>query len=289
MPLLCGDNPISNSLPSKFFRMTDYQYYQLRQWANGHFFNEQYEGWPHPDPFHPYADWVNRTGRDLDRGVITNLLGGAFCPGAEIGWVMRNPSIWLEPYRIKADSDFYNFGQTPAQANTGQVPDSGFAFYAGEDLSLKNDFVTGLQPGDLTKYMSVPWQADFNECSTQTIDVTYETWNEIYPESDNDKRMEREQRVWETLWWPAHRPLQTFEQVLGPDGSSSISWLDWTPGVPQTNAGDLKMVSEWWRLPIVRSNPTADDQPTTLPPPSPPPYISVERTNRIDKKREEES
>jgi hypothetical protein len=289
MPLLCGDNPISNTLPSKFFRMTDYQYYQLRQWANGRFFNEQYEGWPHPDPFDPYATWVNRSGRDVDRGVITNLLGGAFCPGAEIGWVIRNPSIWLEPYRIKADPDFYNFGQTPAQANTGEVPDSGFAFYAGEDLSLQNDFVTGLQPGDLTKYMSVPWQADFNECSTQPIDVTYETWNEIYPESDNDKRMEREQRVWETLWWPAHRPLQTFEQVLGADGSSSISWLDWTPGVPQTNAGDLKMVSEWWRLPIVRKNPTGDDQPTTLPPPSPPPYISVERTNRIEKKREDES
>ena len=81
---------------------------------------------------------------------------------------MRNPSIWLEPYRIKADPAFYNFGQTAAQANasTGSLPDGDFAFYAGNDLSQRNDFVTGLQPGDLTKYMSVPWQADFNECST---------------------------------------------------------------------------------------------------------------------------
>jgi hypothetical protein len=287
MPLLCGDNPLSNTLPSKFFRLTDYQYYLLRQWASGLFYNEKLEGWADPDPLLPYANWVNRTARDLDRGVITNILGGSFCPGGEIGWVMRNPSIWLEPYRIKADPAFYNFGQTPAQANTGQVPDSDFAFYAGDDLSQENNFVTGLQPGDFTKYMSVPWQADFNECSTQPIDVTYENWNLIYPDSDNDKLMRREQRVWETLWWPAHRPLQTNELVLGADGTPSYPWLDWTPGVPQTNAGDLKMVTEWWRLSIVTRNPQGDNQPTTLPPPQSPPYMSVERTKRTEKKKEE--
>ncbi len=67
------------------------------------------------------------------------------------------------------------------------MPDSNFAFYAGDDLSQENDFVVGLQPGDLTKYMAVPWQSDFNECSTQSIDVTYENWNVIYPDSDNDE------------------------------------------------------------------------------------------------------
>ncbi len=284
MPLLCGDNPISNTLVSKFFRLTDYQFYLLRQWAHGIFYNEKLEGWADPNPLLPYANWVNRTGRDLDRGVISNILGGAFCPGGEIGWVMRNPSIWVEPYRIKADAAFYNFGQTPAQANKGTLPDSDFAFYAADDLSQQNDFVTGLQPGDLTKYMSVPWQADFNECSTQTIDITYEKWNVIYPESDHDKRMKREQRVWETLWWPAHRPMQTYELVLAPDGSTSLPWLDWTPGVPQTNAGDLKMVTEWWRLSIVKRNPTGDIKPSDLGTPDNPPYISVERTKRTNKK-----
>jgi len=280
MPLLCGDNPITNELPSKFFRLTEHQYYLLLQWSNGLFYNEKLESWADPDPLHPYADWVNRTGRDLDRGVVSNILGGSFCPGAEIGWVMRNPSAWVVPYRIKADRSFSDFGQTPAQANTGQVPDRNYAFYAGADLSQSNNFETGLQPGDLTKYMSVPWQADFNECSTQPIDVTYERFNQIFPDSDNDLLMEREQRVWETLWWPAHRPMQTYEQVLAADGTSSISWLDWTPGLPQTNAGDLKMVTEWWRLPVVRSNPAGDFTPTTVPPPSDPPFISVERTRR---------
>jgi hypothetical protein len=240
---------------------------------------------------HPYANWVNRTARDLDRGVISNILGGSFCPGGEIGWVMRNPSVWREPYRIKADPAFYNFGQTPAQANAfhGLVPDQDYAFYAGSDLSQKNDFVTGLQPGDLTKFMSVPWQADFNECSTQTIDVTYEKWNKIYPNSDNDKLMERERRVWETLWWPAHRPMQTFVVASVKDGKPSYAWRDWTPGIPQTNAGDLKMVTEWWRLSIVRRNPEGDDQPSPLGMPNDPPYIGVERTKLPESKQDETS
>jgi hypothetical protein len=281
MPLLCGDNPINNVLPSKFFRLTEYQYYLLRQWAFGIFYNEKFEGWANPDPLHPYAGWTNSSGRDLDRGVITNVLGGAFCPGGEIGWVMRNPSVWVEPYRLKADRAFSDFGQTAAQANTGQKPDETYAFYAGDDLSQDNDFEIGLQPGDLTKYMSVPWQADFNECSLQSIDITYEIFNQIYPNSDHDERLDREQKAWETLWWPAHRPMQTFEQIVAPDGSATIQWLDWTPGIPQTNAGDLRMVTEWWRLSVVKSNPAGNIQPSPLGlDDQNPPFISVERTKR---------
>jgi hypothetical protein len=95
--------------------------------------------------------------------------------------------------------------------------------------------------------------------------------------------MEREQKVWQTLWWPAHRPMQTFEPAVGPDGTVSFRWIDWTPGIPQTNAGDLRMVTEWWRLSVVRSNPTGNFQPSTLGMDSDnPPYISVERTKRTE-------
>jgi L-lysine epsilon oxidase-like protein len=112
----------------------------------------------------------------------------------------------------------------------------------------------GLQPGDLTKHMALPWQADFNECTTQPINVTYEDWNKIYPASEGDSLMKREEKVWETLWWPAHRPLQVWEPFLS-DGQLSYRWVDWSRGIPQTNAGDLKMVTEWWKLSFVIENP----------------------------------
>jgi hypothetical protein len=158
MPLLAGDNPISNTLPSKFLRLTDYQYFLLRQWARGLFYNEEMEGWPHPDPWQPYAGWVNRTGRDLDRGVLTNLLGGSFCPGGELGWIQRNPSVYREPYRLKADPDFYAFRQTAAQASSerGQVSVIAYGAETTAELSQDNDSDRGLQPGDLTKSMAAP-------------------------------------------------------------------------------------------------------------------------------------
>jgi len=56
------------------------------------------------------------------------------------------------------------------------------------------------------------------------------------------------------------------------------TWIDWTPGVPQTNAGDLKMVTEWWRLPFVIRNAAYDFK--EPPPQNPPPYLSIERTKR---------
>jgi len=280
MPLLAGDNPISNTLPSKFLRLTDYQYYLLRQWAAGLFYNEKREGWANPDPWWPYASWTGGTGRALDRGVLSNVLGGAFCPGGEIGWVARNPSAYWEPYRIKADPAFYAFQETAAQANRTRSTALAreWESFLENPLSQGNDFGTGLQPGDLTKYMSVPWQADFNECSTQPIDVTYLEWNNIYPGSDNDAAMTRAQKVWETLWWPAHRPMQVMELTGVKDQQPSYAWSQWARGIPQTNEGDFKMVTEWWRLGFVIKNPWAPVDVNPNAPDPPPPYISVEAT-----------
>jgi len=288
MPLLAGDNPISNTLPSKFLRLTDYQLFLLRQWADGRFVNEVSEGWVKKEdinPFAPYQNWQNNTARELDRAVLMNLLGGAFCPGGEVGWTIRNPAIYLAPFRIKADPDFYVFRQTAAQANAnagtpGPASENDYIASTENDLSQCSDFETGLQPGDLTKYMALPWQADFNECTTQPIDVTYELWNKVDATSENDPWLKAEGKLWETLWWPAHRPVQVFEVTAVIDAKPTYRMLDWALGVPGTNAGDLKMVTEWPRLPFVILNPymkrAAAEQPTTMPPLEK--YIGVERT-----------
>ena len=114
MPFLCGDNPLSNVAPSKFLRLTDYQLFILKQWADGLFINEIKEGWlksPPYNPYEPYPTRPPRTGRELDRGVLANALGGAFCPGGEVNWIMRNPSIYWAPYRVKADRSVSDFLQ----------------------------------------------------------------------------------------------------------------------------------------------------------------------------------
>src|SRR5262249_7601484 len=93
----------------------------------------------------------------------------------------------------------------------------------------------GLEPGDITKYSGVPWQADFNECTTQPIDITYENWNNIDADSTGDTFKDK---TWITYWWPAHRPVYV---------ATSHGMAAWSP-TPNTNAGDLTMVSIWWQL-----------------------------------------
>ena len=286
MPLLAGDNPISNTFASKFLRLTDYQLFLLRQWARGEFYNEKlvnWAPWDKVDPWLPYAGIQNHSGRDLDQNVLSNLGGGAFCPGAEVGWIIRNPAIYFGPYRIKADPAFSSFRQTAANENFTRVPEQGYMSATETDLSLGSDYRSGLQPGDLTKMMALPWQADFNECSSQMIDVTYEMWNVIDPHSEHDTWMKHEQKLWETLWWPAHRPMQVWEKVGGPASDPDYQFLSWARGIPQTNAGDLKMVTEWSRLGFVVRNPYATPEsldvpsPGEMPPTAPQKYLSVER------------
>jgi hypothetical protein len=287
MPLLCGDNCLTNVAPSKFLRLTDYQLFILKQWADGHFINEIEEGWlsnPPYNPYEPYPTAAPKTGRQLDRGVLSNALGGAFSPGAEVNWIMRNPSIYWAPYRIKADRSVANFLKTAAQANTGTGVDQDYTFNVENPLSQTNDFDVGLQPGDMTKYMAVPWQTDFNECTTNPTDVTYADWNEIFPNSDNDTRMKQDRHVVDVMWWPAHRPLQYNQVTSVNQGKASYRWINWSRGIQQTNAGDQKMVTDWASLQFIIRNPylppdANQKAPSDLDPD--PRYVSIEELKSV--------
>jgi len=144
MPYLAGDNClIPEHAPNKYLRFTDTQYFLLQQWAEG-WFDDQ-------DPVLDPAD-------GLTRAVLDNCVGGAFSPGIEMSWNARDQRIYQEPFRIRAKF----------------VPDG--------PLSLGFDPKSGMEPGDITRYMAIPWQADFNECASDQIDG---------------------RTVW---WWPAQRP-----------------------------------------------------------------------------------
>ena len=88
MPLLCGDNPLTNTSPSKFLRLTDYMLFILKQWADGRFINEIDEGWLKSPPYTPYLPYQTtppKTGGELDRGV------SATCSGARFALVAKRP------------------------------------------------------------------------------------------------------------------------------------------------------------------------------------------------------
>ncbi|POA99406.1 hypothetical protein C2134_06460 [Chromobacterium sinusclupearum] len=145
MPYLAGDNClVPSTATSKYMRLTDTQYFMLQQWVAGCFVNRVVE--------------AEATADSLTRAVLENCVGGPFSPGIEMTWISRNPAIYREPFRIRNH------------------------FVPQGPLSLDFDLKRGMEPGDLTRYMAIPWQADFNECSSQPIDG---------------------RTLW---WWPAQRP-----------------------------------------------------------------------------------
>ena len=72
---------------------------------------------------------------------------------------------------------------------------------------------TGLEAGDVTKQMALPWQTDFYDCTKDG----------------------------ELGWWPAQRPDDVFPEIGGPQ----VSWIR---GIVKSKSG---MVKNWHRLGII--------------------------------------
>ncbi len=226
MPLLTGDDAIKAEqtagallATSKYLRLTDTQYFFLQQWAAGHF---EPGGTPESDPGHA-----------LTRAVLENCVGGALSPGIETTWIARDPTIYAEPFRIRP-----------------RLP-------APDPLSLGSDHAAGLEPGDLTRRMAIPWQADFNECSTQKIDGRV---------------------MW---WWPAQRPASVYLSADPATGEAAVPAGAPEPQVPWIGsdedpaardyfqfADNLEMLRNWDRLGFVLGT---DD-------PGHPRFVEVART-----------
>ena len=144
---------------------------------------------PPYNPFEPYPTTPPKTGRGLDRGVLSNALGGAFCPGARGQLDHAQPVDLLGAVSHQGGPLGVELpGDRRAGEHRHRHRSMDYTFNVENPLSQDNNFDVGLQPGDMTKYMALPWQADFNECTTNPTDVTYADWNIIYPESEHDTR-----------------------------------------------------------------------------------------------------
>jgi len=209
MPYLAGDNCLQpGSLTSQCLTVTNTQYFLLEQWALRKFSTGKAAALP--------------PGEALDRASLENCVGGAFSPGIEMTWISRNLRIYSAPYRIKHKQNV-----TPP-------------------LSLGEDFAQGLEPGDVGKYMAQPWQADFNECSTQWVD---------------------DRVLW---WWPVQRPLFVYIDQGG--HLKQVTWVgtdaDQSADDYVQFGSDIEMVSGWNKLGFVYNQGTEAE----------PRFVEVERT-----------
>lgn len=136
----------------------------------------------------------------LDRAALEACAGGAFYPGIEAGWLFRNAQAYDAPFRL-------------AQSR--------------------------LRPGDVTRRMACPWQADFFECR-------WHWWPAQRPDEVLTVESYRRLREIEDLLAdmkpsdPDAERLRTESEKLLGDRSS------WTRGMPEESPeGDLSMIERW--------------------------------------------
>ena len=187
MPMNSGDNSISDTLIEKFLALTPTQYFLLGQWAGGKCLSRK------TDP-HAGNDW---TWVDpLDFATAGNVVGEPMAPGIEVTWTMRNPKI------LTAGDPFRVLPEEPAHYEHGLSPSRDETIEPG-----------GCQPGDLTKRMAIPWQADFFDCSVQDVNFSTPLSNKII---SNANRIPLAP-TFLSYWWPAQSPYNVY------DGASTVT------------------------------------------------------------------
>ncbi|MFT3771023.1 MAG: LodA/GoxA family CTQ-dependent oxidase [Minicystis sp.] len=216
MPLALGD--AGNS----FLQPTFTQYFFLEQWSQGKARKDTTEM-----PFGP--------GEALDRASLYNCLGGRFSPGIDMTFIVRDDHLWRRdwtqagPFRIRAKAlDYEKAREDEPFLTEGYIP-------------LRESAVPDVEPGDTSKFMSVPWHTDYNSCATHNPD----------PNPVNNTTL---------FWsWPAQRPVAVHVAadvrggVLGAQRYSVRG-----PGTASPNPAAqgryqqyLSMVENWSRLGVV--------------------------------------
>ncbi|WP_200883885.1 LodA/GoxA family CTQ-dependent oxidase [Archangium violaceum] len=87
----------------------------------------------------------------LDKAALFFCLADAFHPGCELTWPMRHATMYREPYRLRAASP-----EDPAPTFEPTLSQA--------QALAPNGPLTQQSPGDITRWMGLPWQGDTAYC-----------------------------------------------------------------------------------------------------------------------------
>jgi hypothetical protein len=150
-PWLYGDAmtvPAGNS-PRQNAAITDTQHQVLQRWAEGDF-NADWDGDVRPPATLNEVPLAEQPAM-LDRAALEFCLADAFHPGCETTWPMRHLTIYNQPFRIRhrpANKPQPSYGKTLDQKQA--LATNGPLYHQG--------------PGDITRWMGLPWQGDTAWC-----------------------------------------------------------------------------------------------------------------------------
>jgi len=188
MPLSLGD------FAKSFLTITTTQYFFIEQWVAGKCVGAS------PTTLSP--------GEQLDKTILVNCLGGRFSPGIDLTFIVTDPNFYNKDWKIPAIGTFrINAKKLDYRDVSPDVPVLGVGY-----IPLRTHPV---EPGDLCKFMSIPWHTDYNSCATHTPNPN--------PGGDITEENVYSGRVNTSLFWswPAQRPVSvyTFKDLASNGGA----------------------------------------------------------------------
>jgi L-Lysine epsilon oxidase N-terminal/L-lysine epsilon oxidase C-terminal domain/Iron-containing redox enzyme len=256
MPLHLGEGQDS------FLTLRQTQYFFLQRWSEGF------------DHFAAGSGHALGPGEALDKATFVNCLGGRFSPGIDLTFVMREPALYVRPWQKSGVGPFRvnskNLNYSPGHDGATPVLSCGYVPRHNEE---------GLEPGDLTKFMALPWHTDYNSCATHPPD----------PNPAGNRTL---------FWsWPAQRPVAVYaaaDITMGmlPDLIHTTPVLGeqlWSIRGEGTDADDAEnwgrfqdrrgMLENWHRIGVVLQAHAIDHQDPAV---KPDPHWYLEVASQLD-------
>lgn len=197
MPLHLGDGGES------MLALRRTQYFFLQQWNKGR------------DHFRAGVANLG-PGEFLDKATLVNCIGGRLSPGIDLTFVMREPALYKLPWQTSGAGPF-RIRAKPLNYDSGLVRDRPFL---GVGYVPRHDDQAGLEPGDLSKFLALPWHTDYNSCATHPLD----------PPVGNNRTL---------FWsWPAQRPVAVYDAAQ----------VGWGARTPHDEIGGFRLGPQQWSV-----------------------------------------
>lgn len=268
-PPLYGDAVtfnVNSTDPRNWYAVTELQYYHLKEWAQGKFVEDS--------PMIPNC-WDQMTpeqqANGLTEAALEETLGGPFHPGCEFTWPMRHAIMYnkKDPWRIKR--------RKKVKDDFGVAIDSEIVLSKGGPLD-------GSSPGDITRWMAVPWQSDTSSCLSAYRAYAGEYlptfWparvpNDVLTEKDYNKirnlKTSDEDKI--EAFSPSGRKKWLRGYIFNEDGTFKGG-----SSIAERLKGVTKFTEEWYKIGIILKKPL-DANPDLFPE-----EVWVESGRSIDEK-----
>lgn len=198
LPFYPGDAIDYPGSPAQWFAIPPLLYNQFKHWRDGNFkgldgdFDSMEAlGKHYQHQFREVAKKEELKPLLMSRAILETLYGGGFHPGVELTWPMRHKQMYRENRLLREDKTGLHglYGLREIRLNQASEERQEEIFYndfglrmTPEDVQKSLDpkhekyhWLWETTPGDLTKWMGIPWQSDAGSCQAVFTESQYPT------------------------------------------------------------------------------------------------------------------